>query len=220
MSKCAYLFLDEAGNFDFSPTGTRYFVLSSVATQRPFPVHDHLDNFKHDCLEFGLNTEYFHCADDNPRVRQRVFDLIAANLSSLRIDSLIVEKPKTGPALRVDSRFYPEMLGYLLKYVIPRVMNGSVEEVIVITDTIPINRKRQAIEKAIKGALAAMLPAGVRYRILHHASRSHFGLQVADYCNWAVFRKWQKGETGYYDLIKPAIRSEYEIFQAGTRFYY
>ncbi|WP_448508115.1 DUF3800 domain-containing protein, partial [Immundisolibacter sp.] len=68
-----------------------------------------------------------------------------------------------------------------------------VDEVIVITDTIPIQKKRQAVEKAIKGALSAMLPAGMRYRILHHASRSHYGLQVADYCNWAVFRKWQKG---------------------------
>lgn len=221
MTNCAYLFLDEAGNFDFSPTGTRYFVLTSVATRRPFPVHGSLDDYKHDCLEFGLDAEYFHCADDNPRVRKRVFDLIAANVGSLRIDCLVVEKPKTGPALREDKRFYPEMLGHLLKYVIPREMNGgSVDEVIVITDTIPIQKKRQAVEKAIKGALATMLPPGMRYRILHHASRSHYGLQVADYCSWAVFRKWQKGETAYYDLLKPAIRSEFEIFRSGTRQYY
>ena len=220
MANCVYLFLDEGGNFDFSPTGTRYFVLTSVATRRPFPAHGPLDDFKHDCLEFGLDTEYFHCADDNARVRRRVFDLIAANLGTLRIDCLVVEKSKAGPALREDKRFYPEMLGHLLKYVIPRELKNAVDEVIVITDTIPIQRKRQAVEKAIKGALATMLPAGMRYRILHHASRSHYGLQVADYCNWAVFRKWQKGEAEFYDRIKLAVMSEFDIFRTGTRHYY
>lgn len=220
MAECAYLFLDEGGNFDFSPTGTHYFVLTSVATRRPFPSHGPLDDFKHDCLEFGLDTEYFHCADDNPRVRRKVFDLIAACLDSIRIDCLVVEKSKTGPALREDKRFYPEMLGHLLKYVIPRELGKGVDEVIVITDTIPIQKKRQAVEKAIKGALASMLPGGMRYRILHHASRSHYGLQVADFCNWAVFRKWQKGETEFYDQLKPALRSEFDIFRTGTRHYY
>ena len=31
-----YIFLDEAGNLDFSRNGTRYFVLAGVAKERPF----------------------------------------------------------------------------------------------------------------------------------------------------------------------------------------
>lgn len=220
MTRCAYLFLDEGGNFDFSPTGTRYFILSSVAMRRPFPTLGPLDDFKHDCLEYGLDTEFFHCAADNNHVRRKVFALIVGHLDSLRIDSLIVEKAKTGPALRADVAFYPKMLGYLLRYVIEREVNNGVAELIVITDTIPVQKKRRAVEKAIKTALAAMLPTGMRYRILHHASRSHYGLQVADYCNWAVFRKWQKGDTEFYDQIRPAIRSEFNIFRTGVTLYY
>ena len=182
MNRCAYIFLDEAGNFDFSPTGTRYFVLTSVSARRPFAPYGPLDDYKHDCLEFGLNTEYFHCAEDNPWVRRRVFELIAAHLNDLRIDSLIVEKSKTNPALREERRFYPEMLGYLLRYVVPKELSNDTDEVIVITDTIPVQKKRRAIEKAIRGTLAEMLPTGMRYRVLHHQSRSHYGLQVADYC--------------------------------------
>ena len=220
MTRCAYIFLDEAGNFDFSPAGTRYFALTSVSMLRPFPAHGALDDYKHECLEFGLNTEYFHCANDNSRVRSRVFDVIAAKLDGMRIDSLIVDKPKTGPALRDDQRFYPEMLGHLLRFVLPKDLAAGAEEVIVITDTIPVNKKRQAIEKAIQQALARMLPPEMRYRILHHASRSHYGLQVADYCCWAVFRKWQRAETEHYDRIRAAVRSEFDIFRTGTRNYY
>ena len=65
-----------------------------------------------------------------------------------------------------------------------------------------------------------MLPEGMHYRILHHSSRSHFGLQVADYCCWAVYRKWQSGETAYHDQIAGGMRSEFEIFRAGKRAYY
>jgi hypothetical protein len=220
MSQCSYIFLDEAGNFDFSTKGTQYFVLTSVSMDRPFKVHVPLDDYKHDCLEFGLNTEYFHCSHDNPKIRDQIFDLISNHLAGMKIDSLIIEKNKTGPALREDGRFYPEMLGHLLKFVLSREVKNGAEEVIVITDTIPVQSKRQAIEKAVQQSLAKMLPEGMRYRILHHASRSHYGLQVADYCCWAIFRKWQKGEKKYYDWIQKGIRSEFDIFRTGQRSYY
>jgi hypothetical protein len=220
LSSCAYLFLDEAGNFDFSAKGTRYFVLSSVSVRRPFVAHALLDDYKHDCLEFGLNTEYFHCAEDNVHVRSRVFELIARHLDQFCVDSLIVDKPKTGPALRQDHRFYPEMLGHLLKYVLPKALAKEAEEVIVITDAIPLQKKRKVIEKAIQKSLTMMLPIGVKYRILHHASRSHFGLQIADYFNWAVFRKWERGDVTAFNKVRAAIRSEFDIFRKGNRYYY
>lgn len=219
MNPCTYIFLDEAGNLDFSTNGTPYFILTSISMRRPFPIYRELDAYRHDCLEYGLGMEYFHCSEDNIHVRNSVFDLIAKNLGSMRIDCLVVEKRKTGPALQDVKRFYPEMLGHLLKYVVPQ-LGGGADDVIVITDTVPVNKKRRAIEKGVQLALAKMLPQGRKYHILHHASRSHYGLQVADYCCWAVFRKWQRSETEYYDCIKEAIRSEFDIFRSGTRCYY
>jgi hypothetical protein len=220
MNHCAYIFLDEAGNLDFSANGSRWFVLTSVSMRRPFTTTDALVGYKHDCLEYGLNTEYFHCADDNKHVRGRVFDIITDDMEPIRIDSLIVEKPKTGPALQADIRFYPEMLGHLLKYVVPKEIAAGATEVIVITDLIPVNKKRRAVEKGVQRALAEMLPEGMRYRILHHSSRSHFGLQVADYCCWAIHRKWQTGEADYHARIIPALRSEFEIFRNEKTLYY
>lgn len=220
MSYCVYIFLDEAGNLDFSQAGSAYFVLTSVSARRPFPCFGELDSYKHDCLEYGLNTQYFHCADDNRHVRKRVFDIISANVVDMRIDCMVVEKRKTGLALREPERFYPEMLGYLLKYVVSKELEAGAGEVIVITDTIPVNKKRQAVEKGVQSALAKMLPRGMKYRILHHESRSHYGLQVADYCCWAIHRKLQTGQTMHYDQIKPGLRSEFDIFRYGTRHYY
>jgi len=49
---------------------------------------------------------------------------------------------------------------------------------------------------------------------------SSYGLQVADYCNWAIGIKWERGEMRSHILIQPAIHSEFDIFWRGTRLYY
>jgi len=188
--------------------------------KRPFAFSDALDSYKYDCIEWGLNQEYFHCADDNSHLRERVFGIIAENLSTLLIDSIIIEKPKTGHTLQEPKRFYPQMIGYLLRYVIERQNQSQISEVIVITDNIPLNEKRKAVEKAIKLTLSEMLSVAVKYRIIHHASKAHHGLQIADYCNWAIYRKWERGDIHHYDIIKNGIRSEFDIFRSGTKRYY
>ncbi len=88
----------------------------------------------------------------------------------MRIDCLVVEKRKTGPALQDVKRFYPEMLGYLLKFIVSQ-LGDCVDDIIVITDTLPVKKKRRAIEKGVQLVLAKMLPQERKYRILHHGSR-------------------------------------------------
>ena len=215
-----YVFLDEAGDFNFSVTGTRFFTLTTITKNRPFSWDTPVISLKYDLIEVGLDIEYFHAAEDRQAVRDRVFSIIADNLIDLRIDSLIVEKPKTGPSLQVLEKFYPRMIGYLLRYVLDPKNLKDFAEVIVITDSIPVSRKREAVEKAVKQALSKMLPSGTGYRILHHASKSCVGLQIADYCNWAIFRKWERQDLRSYELIRSGISSEFDIFRSGMRYCY
>ena len=149
-----------------------------------------------------------------------MFSLIAQYTDSIRLDSVIVEKRKTGPSLQVDRRFYPRMMGYLLRYVFQGHNLQEFGGVTVVADRIPVNRKRQAVEKAVKVTLAAMLPPEAPYRIVHHAAKAHPGLQIVDYCSWAIYRKWSRGDSSYYGTIKRAIRSEFDIFRTGRVFYY
>jgi hypothetical protein len=220
MNRFLYIFLDESGNLDFSPNGTKYFLLTSVTKERPFLSYKEMTELKYDLVERGLDIEYFHASEDSPVIRKKIFEIILDKLNGFRIDSLIIEKRKTGPALRSEERFYPEMLGYLLKYILNGYNLSIYSEVLVFTDRIPVNKKRKAIEKAIKMTLAQKLPPEVRYRIFHHDSKSNMDLQIADYCNWAVYRKWDRGEELYYKDLKPAIKSEFDIFRTGERYYY
>lgn len=111
-------------------------------------------------------------------------------------------------------------MGYLLKFVLAKNALKGFDEVIVITDSIPFNSKRRAVEKAVKTKLTEMLPAGIPYRIHHYASKASRYLQVADYCNWAIYRKWETGDLRSYRLIAGAIESEFDIFKVGSTHYY
>ncbi len=214
-----YVFLDEAGNLDFSKNGTRFFVLGALTVERPFKTYSHLIELKYDLVEFGTNLEYFHATEDTQAVRNRVFEVIRTHLGTSRVDMLVIEKRKTGPALQNEERFYPEMLGYLLRYIVERKI-GSFTKLVVFTDRIPVQRKRKAVEKGVKQTLSKMLPRGVTYSVLHHDSKSNFGLQIADYLTWAVYRKWDRGDARSYELIRQFLRSEFDIFRIGTTLYY
>ena len=215
-----YTFIDEGGDFNFSPTGSKYFTITGVTTSRPFPLEAELAQLRFDLLESGLSLEYFHAAEDRQQTRDRVFELIRRELHRFRVDSVIVEKRKTGPSLREMDQFYPRMLGYLLRYVVNGIDWNRWSELVVITDRIPHNRKRSAIEKAVKTTLTNVLPERVRFRILHHDSKSAYLLQIADYFNWAIFRAWTSGDRRSLDLVRPAIVSQFDIFWYGDRIWY
>lgn len=213
-----YIFLDESGNFDFSPGGTKHLILGCVVYRRSCPLYSEMMDLRYDLMEEGHDIERFHATSDRQEIRDRVFQVIAKHLDSIEIHSLIVEKAKTAPSLREMSKFYPRMLGYLLSYVFKKLR--EYDEVIVITDTIPVSKQRKAVEKAVKTTLAAVLPTDARYRIYHHDSRSNIGIQIADYCTWAIQRRWKDEDERSYELVCAAVRSEFDIFKTGaTRFY-
>lgn len=215
-TRVLYIFLDEAGNFDFSPSGTPYFILGSLTKERPFQAYQELTELKYDLIEQGTDMEYFHAAEDRQEVRNKVFGIIAGRLEGCTVDATIIEKRKTGPSLQDTTKFYPKMLGYHLRYILGRVDWCGVAEVVVITDRIPVTKKRRAVEKAVKQTLSEMLPKGSIYRVMHHDSKSNFDLQIADYCTWAIQRKWTQSDERSYRLIAPVVRSEFDIFQTGT----
>lgn len=214
-----FVFLDEGGNFDFSPSGSKYFTLTSVATTRPFVFATPLIDIRCSQLELGFDLEYFHASEDQQVVRDAVFGVISAHMASMRFDSVVVRKNRTAPKFQSTEALYPMMLRYLLQYVM-RGFAGKHDKVVVVTDSIPQEKKKRAIEKSIKTELSTALAGATPYHIFHHASKSSVGLQIADYVNWAVFRKWERGDDRSYNIISPSLQSEFDIFKNGVKDWY
>ena len=209
-----YVFIDVSGNYDFSPAGTMSIVITSTLCSDINPGVLELYAVKHEVIDQGIDIEYFHAAEDRQPVRDRVFNVISG-LTHLRIDSIIVEKSKVDPKLRPLNRFYPTMVEYLLQYPFdPRGIDVTrFDRVLIFMDRESARaREKEALTKAVKLSLAHHL-RGVPYTLSMHSSASHPYLQIVDYCSWAVYVKWERGEIRPFNQIKNLVRSEFLIYQ-------
>lgn len=79
--------------------------------------------------------------------------------------------------------------------------------------------RKAAFHKAIDEVVSQVLPL-VKVQTAFWPAASDPCLQVADYCTWAIQRKWERADLRSYDLIKRKIRSEYDLWRIGTIHYY
>ena len=46
-----YIFVDESGNLDFTPNGSKYFMFNFLIKKRPFNLHNTISNYRYTLLE-------------------------------------------------------------------------------------------------------------------------------------------------------------------------
>jgi hypothetical protein len=212
-----YLFFDESGDLHFASGGSKYYFFGALTTRHPELITAPLTGLRYELLAQGVEIERFHAAEDRQAVRDRVFPIIMG-AGGFEYDVVVIEKAKANPVLHDPIRFYPQFANYLLKYVFARYIDPK-ERIVIVTDTLPIEKKRRAVEKAFKFYISANLGARP-YTLVHQASAAHACLQAADYLTWAVHKKWSHGDLRSYIQIGTAIRSEFEIFAAGSEHFY
>lgn len=151
-----------------------------------------------------------------------MFDLLERHVSHecFTIDALIAQKNRVNPAIREETVFYPKLLKILLHWIFRHRTTEEVDRINIWAARIGTKKKRSVFEKAVKSYLAHELEARLPYDIFIHSSVSHPMLQVADYCCWALSRKWKDGEVRPYEKIARAVLTEFEVFRRGTKEYY
>lgn len=214
-----FLFLDEAGDFTFTPQASQWLVFTCLSTTQPAAIAREFAELRYDLFRQGSQLDRFHAAEDKQAVRDRVFNLLSAN-TEYQLDAEVVEKRKAIPYLQsygLYSRIYRD----LLRYVLRRQNWLELDSLQVICDTVPLKEKRKAIEGELKFKVKQLMSKRRKpYYVVFHSSAAHPFLQAADYCGWAIFRKWERDDLRSYNLIKSSMRSEWDVFRSGTTYYY
>lgn len=219
MPQRLHVFADESGNFDFSrkKDATRYFILASVTLPDCVEVTARVNELRHQMAWEGHDHPGpFHAAKDPAPVRERVFSLIRS--LDVQVDAVILEKAKAMPHIRLtDERFYQHAWFYLMRHVTPRL---SCDELLVVTASLGNKKKkREAFYEAVRDVMR-QVGRRMTYKTACWDASSDACLQVADYCGWAIQRKWEAGDAGPHGRIASKIRSEYDLFARGTTLYY
>lgn len=206
-----YLFVDEAGNFDFKPSGKRYLVLASVALD-DCAVGDALLALRREMVWDGIDfVGPFHAASDKQRVRDRVFGLLSAY--PMRVDATLFEKANVEPTRRDEEHFYG--LAWLLHMQrIARDVAGSDDELMVVGASLGTRRRQEALAAVVRETVHETVGCAV-VRVGYWPAASDPCLQAADYFCWAIQRAWERGDGRSRVLIEHAIASEVDAFAVG-----
>ena len=190
-------------------------------------VHDHavqedLFELRHELAWEGVQLrEGFHAGNDNKHVRKRVFDILARY--DFRVDATLFEKRKVEPQRRSDNaQFYGFAWYHHLTGLVSALAPESEELLVTAADIGKgSNAMRSSFASAIGSIASAVAPDCVIKDAMWAASSAPL-LQVADYCAWAIQRKWERdpSDTNCYDLILDKIASEYDIFRGSATTYY
>ena len=211
------MFADEAGNFDFSRKrgASRYFILTAATLQDCSAVNAKLHELRYQMAWEGHDHPGpFHAATDPGPVRDRVFSIIAA--LDVRVDALIIEKAKAMPHIRAtETRFYQHAWLYLMRYTVPRLL---CHELLVVPASLGTKKKRLAFYDSVREVMRQV--GRTTYRTACWDASSDACLQVADYCGWAIQRKWESSEPTQHSRIAGKIGSEYDLFARGKTLYY
>ncbi len=233
--KTLYIFIDESGNFDFSPNGTKYFVLTAISTVQPLEARDVFSKLKYELLSDGVDQEYFHATEDQQKVRDVVFKNIKG-LGDFEIDCVIAQKNKANPSLYLEydlkthkdgkgfkistihyeEKFYHKISQILLQYIFRRYTN-KVEKIVVVLGSVFTNNKRGYVLKSLKRYFKTFQKP---FYVYFHNTGMDINCQIADYCGWAIYVKVERNEGRPHAEIKDKIKSCFDVFEKGDTIYY
>jgi hypothetical protein len=136
-----------------------------------------------------------------------------AEVGGFELDLLVADKRALHPAMRDPFEFYCRHGYAIVEAALTRVRHLD-EGIVVITDTLPLQRERKALGKAFRMALRRSM-GSQEFSVVHHTSAAHAGLQAVDYCTWALQRKL-RGDSRSYERIRGWIQSEWEAYGVGV----
>ena len=177
-----------------------------------------LSRLRHDLLRRGeALSDYFHATTDSQAIRDAVFAELQKH--DFRVQATICEKSKAQPQVRSSkARFYQYPWFYQFKHgLAPYVDKG--DSLIVTAASIGTKKERDTYTNALRDVMQQHLKKE-QWAVDFRPAMADPCLQVADYCAWAIQRKWERNDSRSYALIESKISYQYELWAKGSTHYY
>ncbi len=177
-----------------------------------------LQQLRHDLLMKGAPVnDYFHATTDAQVIRDAVYENIVQYEYS--VQATICEKAKAQPQITSSkARFYKTPWYYHCKIGLAPLFRDA-DEVIITAASLGTKKERLTFTNALGDVMRQNL-GGKRHTVDFRPCQADPCLQIADYCAWAIQRKWERGDERSYDLIKNRITREFDLWEHGKHRFY
>jgi Protein of unknown function (DUF3800) len=214
-----FIFVDEAGCFTFNrqPNVSRFFVLCTVVMDDCQIASELLSLRRQLAWQDHKLGDYFHATEDRQNVRDAVFKTLLTH--DFSIQATIMEKSKAQPHVRESKeQFYQYAYYFHFKHGVSRQLDAN-SEALVTTASLGNRKERAAFESAVASVMRQTNSAKA-WKTDFMPCHADPCLQVADYCAWAIQRRWERNDSRSYNLISSRITYEYDLWHKGQQHYY
>ncbi|MDP4001738.1 MAG: DUF3800 domain-containing protein [bacterium] len=203
--------MDESGDMGFGNKSSKWFLFTLVVTNNVRKMEKIIKRVRR-----GLKKKYkhgyselhaYHC-DDITRTR------ILKELASLDISivTTILNKEKVHIDLQNQKNY---LYNYTANIILDRLINTNLinrdQHISLIVDR--KDTKKNLRENFISYITNAMHKRNHRkFEMTLSASHDEKGLQAIDFISWAIFRKYERGDYEFYEIIKNKIIDEKLLF--------
>jgi hypothetical protein len=214
-----FVFADEAGCFTFKRCAgaSKYFLLCTLTTEDCSLSTELLDIRRKLCAEGEPGRDKLHATSDQQVTRDRVFEVLAKH--KFRVDATILEKTKAQPQTRTsEAVFYQYAWYYHFKHVGPRILHDA-DKLLITAAALGQKKTKAAFKNAVNNTVQQTTPRE-KWEVCFMESAMDPLLWAADYCAWAIQRKWEMGDDRSHKLIAHAIETEFDLWEIGKTHYY
>lgn len=219
MTTYRYVFSDEAGCFTFKRVkgASKYFYLCTLTTDDCTLANDLLKVRRDLALAGDSDRDKLHATTDSVATRALVFDLLKKH--DFRVDATLLEKSKAYLYTRTDdATFYRYAWYYHFNHVGPKLLEGA-DKLLITAAALGHKRTRAAFKLAVNNVLQQTTDRE-KWECSFMESAKDPLLWAADYCAWAIQRKWESNDPTAHALIASKIKSEFDLWERGTKHQY
>ena len=207
----AYIFLDESGDLGFKEKSSKWFLFTIVLTNNHRRIEKIIKK-----IRSGLKKKYkkigeLHAYHSLPETKLKILKLLSQE-KDLKIFCIILNKKKVyGDFQQQKNHLY----NYTANILLDRLHN---KKIIKIDEPIELYIDQKDTNKFIRENFEKYLKTNFKKRgsnkvsIKIKPSHTEKCLQAVDFISWAIFRKYERGDYEYYEIIKNSVIEENLLF--------
>lgn len=206
-----YIYLDESGDLGFSKRSSKWFLITVAISQDGRCLERVVKKVWRSLHKKHKHIGELHASHEKDMTRIKMLQMIAA-CDDVKIMTVVLNKSKVYVDLQEQKNY---LYNYTANILLDRLHNS---DILPNGETIDLVVDRKDTKKALRENFINYLSSSMSKRraenftVTLHASHENKSLQAVDFVSWAIFRKYEKGDFEFYELIKNKIVDERPLF--------
>ena len=206
-----YIFLDESGDLGFKKSSSKWFIFTIAMVSSPRSLERVVKKIWRPLKKKYKKLGELHASHEKDITRKRVLKQLS-EVSDLKVFCVVLNKKKVYVDLQSQKNY---LYNFTANILLDRLHN---KEALDAKESIHLYIDRKDTKKVLRENFIKYLTSSMKkrrdgnFKVELHSSHENKALQAVDFISWAIFRKYERNDYEFYELIKSKITDERLLF--------